>query len=111
MYVAIYTTFESLKEAKEFSRLLLEKKLAACVNLIRDVHSLYRWKGKIEEATEIILWCKTQDFLIEKIHSLIQESHSYDLPAFVVYPIRSGSENYLKWITEETQLAKHQQTP
>jgi periplasmic divalent cation tolerance protein len=107
MYVAIYTTFESLKEAKEFSHLLLEKKLAACVNLIKDVHSIYRWKGKIEEATEIIVWCKTQDFLIDKIHSLIQEFHSYDLPAFVVYPIHSGSENYLKWITEETQLAKH----
>ena len=108
MYVAIYTTFESLDEAKEFSRLLLEKKLAACVNLIKDVHSLYRWKGKIEEATEIILWCKTQDFLIDKIHSFIQESHSYDLPAFVVYPIHSGSEKYLNWITEETQSAKPQ---
>jgi uncharacterized protein involved in tolerance to divalent cations len=50
---------------------------------------------------------KTQDFLIDKIHSLIQEFHSYDLPAFVIYPIHSGSENYLKWIREETQLAKH----
>ncbi|MFX1507088.1 MAG: divalent-cation tolerance protein CutA [Promethearchaeota archaeon] len=107
MYVTIYTTFESLKEAKEFSRLLLEKKLAACVNLIKDVHSIYRWKGEIEEATEILLWCKTQDFLIDKIQSLIQESHSYDLPAFVVYPIHSGSENYLKWISKETQLAKN----
>lgn len=107
MYVAIYTTFESLKEAKEFSHLLLEKKLAACVNLIKDVHSIYRWKGKIEEASEIILWCKTQDFLIDKIKLLIQESHSYDLPAFVVYPIHSGSENYLKWIKEETQFTKN----
>ena len=111
MFVAIYTTFESLEEAKEFSHILLEKKLAACVNLIKDVHSVYRWKGKIEEATEIILWCKTQDFLIEKIHSLIDESHSYDLPAFVVYPIHTGSEKYLKWISEETQLAKPQQKP
>jgi periplasmic divalent cation tolerance protein len=56
MYVAIYTTFDSLKEAKEFSRLLLEKKLVSCVNLIKDVHSIYRWKGKIDETTEIILW-------------------------------------------------------
>jgi len=111
MYVAIYTTFDSLEEAKEFSRRLLEKKLAACVNLIEDVHSLYRWKGKIEEATEIILWCKTQDFLIDKIRSFIQESHSYDLPAFVVYPIHSGSEKYLNWITEGTQSVKPRLKP
>ncbi|MFX0122505.1 MAG: divalent-cation tolerance protein CutA [Candidatus Hodarchaeota archaeon] len=108
MYVAIYTTFDNLEEAKGFARLLLEKKLVACVNVITDVHSIYRWKGKIEEATEIILWCKTQDFLIKKIQSIIQESHSYDLPAFVVYPIHSGSEKYLKWITEETQHTTHQ---
>ena len=103
MFVAIYTTFDSLKEAKAFGRLLVEKKLAACVNLIHDVNSIYRWKGEIEETTEIILWCKTQDFLIEKIQSVIQKSYPYSLPAFVVYPIHSGSEAYLKWISDETQ--------
>ena len=103
MFVAIYTTFCSLDEAKAFGRLLIEKKLAACVNLIHDVHSIYRWKGKIEETTEIILWGKTQDFLIEKIQAMIQESHPYDLPALVVYPIHFGNEAYLKWISEETQ--------
>ncbi len=111
MYVAIYTTFDILDEAKGFARILLEKKLAACVNLITNVHSVYRWKGKIEEETEIILWCKTQDFLIEEIQTMIQESHSYDLPAFVVYPIHSGSEKYLKWISDETQPAKHRLKP
>ncbi len=103
MFVAIYTTFENLNEAKAFGRLLVEKKLAACVNLFPDVHSIYRWKGEIEEATEIILWGKTQDFLIGKIKSIIQKSHPYSLPAFVVYPIHSGSEEYLKWIADETQ--------
>ncbi|MFX0013517.1 MAG: divalent-cation tolerance protein CutA [Promethearchaeota archaeon] len=108
MHVTIYTTFDDLDEAKKFSRLLLERKLAACVNLIQGVHSIYRWKGEIEEATEVILWGKTQDFLVEKIQSMIQESHSYSLPAFVVYPIQTGSKAYLKWISDETQLAKHQ---
>ncbi|MFX1286228.1 MAG: divalent-cation tolerance protein CutA [Promethearchaeota archaeon] len=103
MFVAIYTTFDSLEEAKAFGHLLIEKKLVACVNLIHNVHSIYRWKGNIEEATEIILWSKTQDFLIEKIQTIFQESHSYDLPAFVVYPIHSGSEAYLKWISGETR--------
>ena len=103
MFVAIYTTFDSLSEAKAFGRLLIKERLAACVNLIHDVHSIYRWKGEIEETTEIILWCKTQDFLIDKIQSVIQESHPYSLPAFVVYAIHSGSESYLKWISDETQ--------
>lgn len=111
MYIAIYTTFDSPEEAKKFAHLLLEKKFAACVNLISDVQSIYRWKGKIEEANEIILWCKTQDFLVEEIQSMIQESHSYELPAFVVYPIHSGSEKYLKWIADETQPVKHRSKP
>ena len=103
MFVAVYTTFDDINEAKTIGRLLVEKKLAACVNLIPNVNSIYRWEGKIEEATEIILWCKTQDFLIDKIQNLIQEFHTYSLPAFVVYPIHSGSEKYLKWLSEETQ--------
>ncbi len=103
MYVAIYSTFSTLKEAKDLGRLLIEEKLVACVNIIRDVHSIYRWNGEIEEATEVILWCKTEDFLIEKIQSMMQKTHPYSLPAFVVYPIHSGSEKYLKWISDETQ--------
>jgi periplasmic divalent cation tolerance protein len=103
MYVAIYSTFSKLKDAKDLGRLLVEKKLVACVNIIRDVYSIYRWNGEIEEATEVILWCKSEDFLIEKIQSVFQEIHPYSLPAFVVYPIHSGSEEYLKWISDETQ--------
>lgn len=103
MFVAVYTAFESLSQAKTLARHLLDQKLIACANLIPNVHSIYPWEGKIEEAEEIILWCKTQDFLIEKIQSVIQESHPYDLPAFAVYPIHSGSEPYLKWISDETQ--------
>ena len=103
MYVAIYSTFSSLKDAKDFGRLLIEEKLVACVNIIRDVHSIYRWNGEIEEANEVILWCKTEDFLIEKIQSVFRETHPYSLPALVVYPIHSGSEEYLKWISNETQ--------
>lgn len=103
MFVAVYTTFGNLNEAKKIGRLLVERELVACVNLIPNVISIYRWEGKVEEATEIILWCKTQDFLIDKIQKMIQELHSYDLPAFVVYPIHSGSEEYLNWLSEETQ--------
>ena len=103
MYVGIYTTISSLEAAKRLSHLLVEKKLVACVNIIPNILSIYRWKGQIEEEPEIIVWCKTQEALIQKVKSEILKSHPYELPAFAVYPIQSGSEAYLKWIDEGIQ--------
>ncbi len=104
MYVACYTTVSNLKEAKILGHLLVEKKLVACVNIIPNVLSIYNWKGKTVEEEEVILWCKTEKHLIERIQAVIQDSHPYDLPAFVVYPIETGSNAYLKWISEETSV-------
>ncbi len=81
----------------------MEKKLAACVNIIPEVTSIYRWKGKVVEESEIIMWIKTRKSLIEKIKKLLNEVHSYELPAFVVYNINSGSQEYLRWLNSETQ--------
>ncbi|MHA1966857.1 MAG: divalent-cation tolerance protein CutA [Candidatus Hodarchaeales archaeon] len=92
MFVAVYTTFSDFEEAKMIARMLIERKFVACVNLIPNMLSVYSWKGKIEESNEIIMWCKTREELV----------HSYDLPAFAVYPIKSGSEPYLKWIIDST---------
>lgn len=103
MFVAIYTTFSDFDEAKKIARRLIEKKLVACVNLIPNILSIYPWKGKIEESNEIIMWCKTREELVEEIKSLIENHHSYDLPAFAVYRIKSGSKAYLNWITDETK--------
>jgi len=102
MYVALYTTVSNLDDAKQFGHLLVKKKLVACVNIIPRVLSIYSWKGQIEEESEVILWCKTQKHLLEKIQNEFQTSHPYELPAFAVYPIEAGSDEYLKWITEVT---------
>lgn len=102
MYVALYTTVSNLEDAKHLAHLLVKKKLVACVNLIPKVLSIYSWNGQIEEENEVILWCKTQKHLLDKIQVEIQNSHPYELPAFAVYHIEAGSEEYLKWITEET---------
>ncbi|NHJ02123.1 MAG: divalent-cation tolerance protein CutA [Candidatus Heimdallarchaeota archaeon] len=104
MFVAIYSTFESMKEAKSLARYLVEEKLLACANLISNVVSIYSWEGKVEESTEIVLWGKTQDHLIDRIKKIIEERHSYSLPALSVYPITTGSEAYLKWIKSETLI-------
>jgi periplasmic divalent cation tolerance protein len=102
MFVAVYTTFSDFEEAKMIARMLIERKFVACVNLIPNMLSVYSWKGKIEESNEIIMWCKTREELVEDIQLLIENNHSYDLPAFAVYPIKSGSELYLKWISDNT---------
>lgn len=103
LYCGIYTTFSEYEEAKKFGNQILKEKLAACVNIISGVSSIYRWNGRIEEEQELIMWIKTRESLIEEIKKLLSEVHSYELPAFVVYEIKSGSEEYLRWLNEETR--------
>jgi periplasmic divalent cation tolerance protein len=91
MFVAIYSTFDNIVEAKRISRKLIAEKLVACVNLVPNVVS--------------IMWCKTCEEKVEKIKSVIEKHHSYDVPAFVVYPIKTGSEAYLQWIIDETKTS------
>ena len=105
MFVAIYSTFDNIVEAKMISRKLIAEKLVACVNLVPNVVSIYSWMGKIEESEEIIMWCKTCEEKVENIKSVIEKHHSYDIPAFVVYPIKTGSEAYLQWIIDETKAS------
>lgn len=102
MFVAIYTTFPNLEKAKVFGRLLVVDRLAACVNIFPNITSIYRWNGKIEEDQEVIVWLKTRETLIEEVHEKLIKIHSYEVPAFVVYKILTGSEEYLQWIKTET---------
>jgi len=88
--------------AKNFSKMLIEQKLVACVNLITNILSIYRWQGTIVEEKEVIFWAKTQETKIEPIYELLRINHPYELPAFVIYPIKSGSEPYLSWLMAET---------
>ncbi len=103
MFVAIYTTFPTLEEAKQFGWTVIEKRLGACVNIISDVISFYRWKETIEEENEFIVWLKTRETLVENVEKLLKSVHSYETPAFVVYKIHTGSEEYLNWLSEETE--------
>ncbi len=102
MFVAIYTTFADIENAKLFGREVIEKRLGACVNIIPNVISIYRWNEEIEVEPEIIVWLKTREKLVTKVESLLKEIHSYETPAFAVYKIHTGSEEYLKWLGEET---------
>ena len=102
MFVAIYTTFPNDQEARKLGKKLVEERLAACVNILPNITSIYRWNGKIEEDQEVIVWIKTKETLIEEVRKILKKVHSYDVPAFVVYKILTGSEEYLKWMEAET---------
>ena len=98
--VIVLTTAGSPDEAKKIARALVEQKLAACVNIVPKIQSVYRWKGEIEEAEELLLVIKTASPQQGKVCAAIQELHSYELPECVVLAIEDGSEQYLKWIDD-----------
>jgi periplasmic divalent cation tolerance protein len=96
--VAVMTSPES--HAAAIARALPEKKLAACVNLLPQVHSAYWWPGEIEEAGEMLLLVKTTSEQGQAINALLAEAHPYETWELVVLPIQGGNEQYLPWIRE-----------
>ena len=78
----------------------MERKLAACVNIIHGVCSVYRWKGDVTREEEQLLLIKTSERLLPEVRSTIRELHTYELPEFVALPIRDGDPDYLRWISD-----------
>jgi periplasmic divalent cation tolerance protein len=103
MVSVIYSTSGTAKEAQKIARALLEEKLVACVNIIPKMESIYRWKGKIEEASECILIAKTTEKNVEKAIQKIRSLHSYEVPDIVVLPLIGGLKEYLQYIEDETR--------
>jgi periplasmic divalent cation tolerance protein len=96
----VLTTAGSTEEAQKIADALIQRRLAACVNVIGPISSVYRWKEKIERAQEWMLVIKTTAEAADAVGAAIKELHSYDLPECVVLPIEGGSEAYLEWIGE-----------
>ena len=93
-------TVPSLEEGQKISKILVENKLAACVNIIQNIYSTYFWKGNIEEDNEHLLLIKTTEAKSEKVIHKIKEIHSYSEPECIGFKIEKGSETYLRWIEE-----------
>jgi periplasmic divalent cation tolerance protein len=98
--IIVLTNTGSQEEARRIARALVERKLAACVNIIPGVESTYWWKGKIETAPEWTLLIKTVHGNFELVRDAIGELHSYDLPECIAISIDDGSPEYLNWIGE-----------
>ena len=98
----VLTTAGSPEEARKIAHALVERRLAACVNIVPQIESVYRWQGKVESAAEWLLVIKTKADLFEQVRDAIKELHSYDLPECIMLEVAGGSEEYLKWIEENT---------
>jgi len=96
--ILVLTTAGSKEEALKIAHALLERLLAACVNIVPQITSIYRWEGAVEEAEEWLLIVKTTATAFERVRDAIIELHSYDLPECIAISIETGSPRYLNWL-------------
>jgi periplasmic divalent cation tolerance protein len=95
----VMVTCGTLAEARRIARVMVTKRLAACVNIVLSpVESVYRWKNKVEKAREYLLLIKTTANLLPRLEREVKRLHSYDVPEFIALPITAGSREYLSWL-------------
>lgn len=100
--IVVFITASTEDEAVLIARALVETRLAGCVNIIRNIRSIYSWQGKIEDETEVLMVVKTRKSLFESLTEKVKGLHSYSVPEIIALPITDGSEAYLEWLTEVT---------
>jgi len=94
----LLSTVGNLREANKIARFLVEKKLAACVNILPNVKSIFRWQNKLDQANELLLLIKTEKSRLKKIETAIQKLHSYSVPEIIGFEITKGFKPYLEWL-------------
>jgi len=98
----VYITAKNAEQARTIGRALIERKLAACVNIYENVQSIYRWEGAVCEDSEAVLIVKTRKPLLDTLINSVKELHTYSCPCIVALPIVGGNRDYLDWIVAET---------
>jgi periplasmic divalent cation tolerance protein len=101
--VLVYTTWPSIVEAERAGRAIVEKRLAACVNILPGMISHYWWENKIERGEEVVMIAKTRASLAEAVRQMVKELHAYATPAIMVLPVESVDADYYRWILGEAK--------
>ncbi len=101
IYIVVFITTATTDEARRISRVLLEQRKAACVNIVPRVSSYFWWQDKLDSKQESLLIIKTKASLLDEIVRLVKEIHSYEVPEVIALPIVGGSEDYLDWVGRE----------
>lgn len=104
-FIVVLTTFPADADFETFASTLINERLAACVNVLPPMRSIYTWQGKIERADERQLLIKTQTDCVHQLESRLKELHRYEIPEFLVVPVLDGSREYLSWIASSTDVS------
>jgi periplasmic divalent cation tolerance protein len=99
--IVVLSTCGSEQQAERVAKELVERQLAACVNIVPGVRSIYRWKGQIEDGTEWLLLIKSRRDLFDALRSALQKVHSYEVPEVIALPVVDGHQSYLAWLDRE----------
>jgi periplasmic divalent cation tolerance protein len=101
----VESTTDSREEASEIATALVERRLAACVQVVGPIRSTFRWEERVQEAEEFLLLCKMAGERLDEATALIEELHSYDVPEVLAFEVAGGSRSYLEWVVEATKSA------
>jgi len=101
-YITVFVTAPNEEEAARISETIVGERLAACVNIICSVRSIYRWQGRIEDEQEVLMIVKTKKSLFERLQERVKELHSYAVPEIIGLPVIEGNKQYLDWLGQET---------
>lgn len=100
--IVVFITASGEDEAVKIARSLVEARLAGCVNIIKNIRSVYRWEETVEDEPEVLMVAKTRETLFHELMKTVKELHSYTVPEIIALPIVDGSEDYLKWLRDVT---------
>ena len=103
--VMVYMTAGSVEEAEELGKLLVTGGLAACVNIIENMRSIYTWQGKLQKDREAVLIAKTLESKVQDLVETVSRAHSYECPCVVTLPVTGGNPDFLEWIAAEVQAS------
>lgn len=101
--IVVYVTVPNKEAGKKLAESLVKEKLAACVNRVPGIESVYQWQGEIQTDSEELLIIKTRESLLEALKEHVKANHEYDVPEVIAMPIIGGSELYLEWLKNSTR--------